>query len=87
MTAYVRRSDLRAVEMDGELVMMGADQGEYYGLKEVAASLWHHLERPRTLEELCALVAAEYDVTPEGCRADIETFLEQLLAKDLVRYA
>lgn len=87
MTLYVRRSDLRAVEMDGELVMMGQDQGEYYGLKDVAASLWHHLEQPRTLDELCTLVADEYDVTPDGCRTDIETFLKQLLDKDLVRVA
>ncbi|MBO9520029.1 MAG: PqqD family protein [Nocardioidaceae bacterium] len=85
MTEYVRRPDLRAVEMDGELVMMGQDQGEYYGLKDVAASLWHHLETPRTLDELCTLVAAEYDVTAEGCRADIEAFLRQLLDKDIVR--
>jgi hypothetical protein len=85
MTEYVRRPDLRAVEMDGELVMMGLEQGEYYGLKDVAASLWQHLETPRTLEELCTLVAAEYDVTPDGCRADIEAFLAELLAKDLVR--
>lgn len=84
---YVRRPDLHAVEMDGELVMMGEEQGEYYGLKEVAASLWHHLAEPRTLDQLCTLVAEEYDVTAEACRGDIEVFLRQLLDKDLVRPA
>jgi hypothetical protein len=83
--SYLRRPDLRAVEMDGELVMMGQEQGEYYGLKEVAASLWNHLAEPRTLDELCKLVAAEYDVTPEDCRADIAAFLDELVGKDLVR--
>lgn len=82
---YLRRPDLRAVEMDGELVMMGLDQGEYYGLKDVAASLWNHLGEPRTVEELSGLVAAEYDVTAETCRPDIETFLAELVGKDLVR--
>lgn len=84
---YVRRTDLRAVEMDGELVMMGAEQGEYYGLKDVAASLWHHLAEPRTLDDLCALVAKEYDVTADDCRADVETFLADLLDKKLVSAA
>lgn len=85
--AYVRRPGLHAVEMDGELVMMGHDQGEYYGLRAVAASIWQHLAEPRTAEELCALVAGEYDVTPEGCRADVSAFLGELLGKALIQPA
>jgi Coenzyme PQQ synthesis protein D (PqqD) len=81
---FVRRPGLHAVEMDGELVMMGQEQGEYYGLKDVAASLWEHLAEPRTTDELCALVAAEYAVTAEACRADVVAFLDELSAKDLI---
>ena len=29
---YLRRPELNAVEMDGELVMMGQEQGEYFSL-------------------------------------------------------
>ena len=83
-TAYVRRPDLNAVAMDGELVMMGQDQGEYYGLRDVAASIWQHLAEPRTTDELCALVADEYDVTADGCRDDVVAFLDELLGKELV---
>jgi hypothetical protein len=70
--------------MDGELVMMGQEQGEYYGLRDVAATLWQHLEQARSLDELCTLVAEEYDVTAEACRDDVRVFLDQLRAKDLV---
>jgi hypothetical protein len=83
-TTYVRRPGLNAVEMDGELVMMGQDQGEYYGLRDVAASIWQHLAEPRTTDELCALVAEEYDVTADGCRDDVVAFLDELLGKELV---
>jgi hypothetical protein len=83
-TTYIRRPELHAVEMDGELVMMGADQGEYFSLRDVAASLWQHLEQPRTLDELCDLVAAEYDVSAQDCRADIVAFLDDLAAKSMV---
>ena len=83
-TTYVRRPGLNAVEMDGELVMMGHEQGEYYGLRDVAASIWQHLAEPRTTEELCALVADEYDVTADGCRDDVVAFLAELRAKDMV---
>ena len=84
---YVRRPDLRAVEMDGELVMMGQEQGEYYSLRDVAASLWQHLEQPHTLAELSELVAEEYAIEPSACREDIAAFLDELAAKDLVRQA
>ena len=82
--AYVRRPGLHAVEMDGELVMMGHEQGEYYGLRDVAASIWEHLAEPRTTDELCALVADEYDVSTTACREDVVAFLDELLEKALV---
>lgn len=81
---YVRRPGMHAVEMDGELVMMGQDQGEYYGLRDVAASIWQHLAEPRTTDELCALVAEEYDVSAAACRDDVAAFVDELVAKSLV---
>lgn len=84
MTTYLRRPELNAVEMDGELVMMGQEQGEYYGLRNVAASIWTHLAEPRTLEELVALVSSEYEVSTDACRHDITSFLDELVAKRLV---
>lgn len=81
---YVRTPDLQAVEMDGELVMMGLEQGEYFALREVAASIWHHLEEPRSVEDLVLLVADEYDVTAEACRPDIVAFLDDLVGRRMV---
>ena len=82
---WVRDPALHAVEMDGEFVMMGVDQGEYFALRGVAASLWRHLAEPHDLAELCALVAEEYDVTADACRPDITAFLDQLSGKRMVR--
>jgi hypothetical protein len=84
---WVRDPALHAVEMGEEFVMMGLDQGEYYAVKGVAATLWRHLAEPRDLTELCALVAAEYDVTAELCHDDVVAFLEQLRSKRMVRAA
>jgi hypothetical protein len=83
-SAYLRRPDLNAVVMDGELVMMGVEQGEYFGLRDVAATIWEALAEPATLDQLCAAVSAEYAVTPEACRADVAAFLDQMLDKKLI---
>lgn len=84
---WVRDPALHAVEMDEEFVMMGVEQGEYYAVKGVAAALWRHLAQPRDLDELCALVTEEYDVTADSCRSDIAAFLDQLRTKGMVQSA
>lgn len=81
---WARRPGLHAVEMDGELVMMGHEQGEYYGLRDVAASIWQHLAEPRTTDEVCMMVAAEYAVTADACRSDVVAFLGELEENGLV---
>ncbi|KAB2812130.1 PqqD family protein [Pimelobacter simplex] len=81
---WMRDPALHAVEMGEEFVMMGLAQGEYYSVKGVAATLWRHLAEPRDVTELCALVAAEYDITAERCRADVEAFLGQLRDRRMV---
>lgn len=82
--SYVRRPELQAVEMDGELVMMGQEQGEYFAMRDVAASIWQYLEENRSLEDLVRLVADEYDVSAETCRDDIVAFLDDLVGRKLV---
>ena len=84
---WVRDPGLQAVQMGEEFVMMGVEQGEYYAVKGVAATLWRHLEQPHDLAELAALVARDYDVTAETCRADVAAFVEQLRGKGMVRLA
>ena len=81
---YSRRPDLTAVAMDGELVMMGLDQGEYFGMRGVAASIWEHLAEPRSVAELCGLVSDEYDTTSSACRPDVEAFVDDLVTRRLV---
>ncbi len=81
---FVRDLDLHVVDMDGELVMMGLEQGEYYGMREVAAKIWQLLETPHTVAELCSTIVSEYDVEPDRCHRDVSDFLQTLRDKKLV---
>lgn len=83
-TTYQRQPAVHAVEMDGELVMMGQEQGEYVALREVAASIWRLLEEPRTLDDLVDAVCHEYQVAVEDCRPDVVAFLDDLRVRRLV---
>ncbi len=70
---------------EDEVVILHPKQGTYFSLDHVGAALWHHLAAaPRTVAELIAFVEAHYQVSAEACRGEVETFVEDLLAQDLL---
>lgn len=68
-----------AAKVGDELVMMSAEKGNYIGLSEVGARIWELIETPQDIDAVCAQLQTEYDVTPEACRAEVETFLNELV--------
>ena len=46
--------------------------------------VWHVLQQPSTLEDICVAVWGEYDVDPQQCRADVAAFVDELRAYGLV---
>jgi len=68
-----------AAKLGGELVMMSAQKGNYIGLSEVAARVWELIETPRSLDDICARLQGEFDVEPQVGRAEVESFLNELV--------
>ena len=71
-----------------EAVLLSMSDGEYYGLNEVAASIWKLVQQPRTLAEVRDALLAEYDdIHPAECEQAVVKFLTEMVALDLVRVA
>jgi hypothetical protein len=80
-----RRSHLLANELsDSEAVMLDIESGTYFGLRDVAKAVWDRLERPVTVEALCVELLEEFEVDPQTCRRDVDSFLADLDAKGLI---
>jgi hypothetical protein len=78
-------TDQVSSNMADEVVILNHDKGMYYGLSEVGALVWSALESgPKSFEELCELVIAEYDIDRAGCEGDIAALLNDLLKEKLV---
>lgn len=77
-TRYRRSDSLSFTELDGELICLNLESGEYSGLSRVGQSIWEHLEQPRALDELVELVVAEYDVETDQAATDLQAFLSEL---------
>ena len=84
-TALIRNPELVAAEMDGDLVMMSIDNGEYYGVGGVGPRIWELLELPITVEAITAIICDEFDVETDRCREDMGAFARQLLEMGLVQ--
>ena len=75
-----RSSSLLEAEVSGELIALDVDSGTCFGFNPTATRIWALLDQPRTLGELCDLLAAQYEVDRETCAREVLA-----LARDLER--
>lgn len=73
-----RQGDWLSAKVGDELVMMSAEKGNYIGLSEVGARIWELIETPQEIDAVLARLQQEYDVAPDACRAEVDTFLQEL---------
>jgi hypothetical protein len=71
--------------IDGEVVMMSLDQGEYFGLDAMGSRIWNLMEKPMRLGDLCRHLADAFDVEAERCRREVTVFLGEIEKCGLIR--
>ncbi len=74
-----KQGDWLAAKVGGELVMMSAEMGNYIGLSEVGARIWELIETPKKVDAVCNQLVDEFEIAPEVCRAEVDTFLNELV--------
>ena len=84
-TAQLIAIDLASCELGGEAVLLDTDSGTYYGLNAVGTAIWRLLQQPRSIRQLCELVAAEFAVGPDECKPDVLKFVGVLHQHGLLR--
>lgn len=68
----------------GEGVLLNLETAAYFSLNPLGALVWQLLEEPATLQSIVDGVRAAVDDAPPGVRADVEQFLGELLARELL---
>lgn len=86
LTSKVRASaDHVACDLDDETVLLSLRTGEYYGLNEVAASVWKLVQAPITVNEILASLMEEFEADDaERCGEEVVLLLNQLRELELV---
>jgi hypothetical protein len=71
--------------MDGDLVMMSIENGEYYGIGGVGTRIWELLDQPTTIQQLVETIKTEFDIQEDRCRDDVLSFSEKLFELGLIK--
>ncbi len=74
-----RHPDAAYKLVDGEaLIVMPGEEAVHHVLNAVGARIWQLLDGTRDADAICATLCAEFDVTPEAARRDLDEFLSAL---------
>jgi hypothetical protein len=72
-------------QIDDEVILVpirrrADEMDSVYTLNEVAAHIWQLIDGERTVEEICAVVVADFDVDRAQAEADLQELLAELEA-------
>ncbi len=81
----VRSPDQLSGDLDGRVVLLSIENGEYYNMNEVGSRIWALLEQPITVTALIERLLEEFDVERAICEKEALDFLAQLQRDRLLR--
>jgi hypothetical protein len=81
---YKKSARQVSCRINDEVAILDLERALYFGLQGVGVHLWDSLEQPRSVDDLCASVMAEFDVSQETCEADVVQILGRLEAEGLI---
>lgn len=71
-------------ELDGESVLLNLNTESYLGLDEVGTRMWVLFTTQPSIQAAYETLLAEYNVTPDTLRNDVEELLHQMIEHGLV---
>ena len=71
-------------KVDDESILLDSENGLYYSLNEVGASIWEFLSEAKTLSDVYTKMLDIYDVDPAQLEKDILNFSKALNEKGLI---
>jgi hypothetical protein len=77
-------ADVLMRELEGESVLLNLASETYFGLDEVGTRMWTLLTSAPSIQAAYEMLLAEFVVTPEVLRQDLEVLLGQLLEHGLL---
>jgi hypothetical protein len=79
--------DVREVTSEDGAVLLDIEQGICFSLNPVGLKIWDLLKKKSSLDQIVAVLAADFPVSRDQLRSDAREFIESLRTKQLLRRA
>jgi hypothetical protein len=86
-TIISRSPSVLTAEVDGEVVMMSIEQGQYFGLDDIGSDIWKRIEPPCSFAALIDGLAVDYEADRATILTDVHSLLLRMAEQDVVRLA
>ena len=83
-TVVTVNNDYVYCKVEDEMVLLGMEDGIYYGLNPVGAFIWEQIKEPKTIDQIRDAILGEYDVEKGECERDLFELLKELTEKGMV---
>lgn len=82
-----KKEDAVMAELDGKVVIMSIENGQYYALDEIGTDIWKSIEGSIAVKSIVEQLVQEYKVSEERCIEDLIAFLQSIESKGLIKIA
>jgi hypothetical protein len=86
-TIISRSPAVLAAEVQGEIVMMSIEKGQYFGLDDIGSDIWKRIEPPCSFTALIDGLADAYAADRATITNDVRLLLGRMAEQDVVRLA
>jgi hypothetical protein len=69
---------------DGDMAILDAEAGVYFGLNSVGARIWEIIQEPTKLKDIREQLLVEYDIDNETCNRELLALIDQLKSNGLI---
>ncbi len=83
-TRPLRGTHVLSQGVPGKVVLLTPEDGNYFSINEVGARVWELCDGARSVAEIIATIADEYDAPVETIEVDVRELLEELASQHLV---
>lgn len=73
-----------AQQVNGTVVLLSLDHGEYYALNEIGGRVWELCDGTRNVANVIKIICDEYDAPPDTIKADVLELLGDLASEKIL---
>jgi hypothetical protein len=84
-TIISRSTKPLVTEIEGEVVMMDVDSGQYFNLDSIGSDIWRRIVEPVAALELCKAMERDYDADMATIQRDVLILLEKMAERGLIQ--